>query len=108
VLNGKIIGDNITHRRALRAADALDGQALIAVRVNPQQATSTFEFDLGGVLETWRFDAARKAAHERPDDADEAWLLYTPSGNVLSLRDDGKYCYTRSSWTTEHWKPLNT
>lgn len=70
-------------RNALRD---LNGQALTYVSVNPKNGASEFGFDLGGRLETSRFDRQS-----------EQWMLYEPSGRVLSIRADGKYLHKLSN-----------
>jgi hypothetical protein len=55
-----------------------------------------FEFDLGGRLET------------RPRDRkSEQWLLYTPSGKVLTLRADKRFKFTQGDGSErEQWQSL--
>lgn len=47
-----------------------------------------FVFDLGGVLETSPYEL---------EDGYKNWMLFAPSGEVLSYRGDGRY----------HWGPAN-
>lgn len=79
----KLICHSESTRRIIeKALRNLDGQALQTVRVNPKNSLSEFGFDLGGRLETKRFN--RKS---------EQWLLYEPNGKVLTLRADTKYLH---------------
>lgn len=82
-LNDKVVADNTSTRRRIGKAMAnLNGQALVNTSVDVARGKSRFEFDLGGVLET-----------KRRDRNGLQWLLYEPSGHVLSLRADGKYSH---------------
>ena len=67
-------------RKIERAVSQLAGQALNSVQVEPVTGSTCFTFDLGCVLHCRRF--------ERGSDA-ELWLLYRPSGFVLSVYGDG-------------------
>lgn len=83
VFNGsRLIGDSDSKRRIDRAASFLNGQRLVKAWIVPRGMRSVFEFDLGGRLETKPFDRTS-----------EQWLLYEPTGNVLSVRADCKYAY---------------
>ena len=64
----------------------LNGQALTSVAVDPADGSSTFAFDLGCVLAT--HPAPDGAADDEPI---EQWMLYQPSGQVLTVRGDGRY-----------------
>ena len=76
----------------------LDGQCIESVYVHPDCST-TFEFDLGGVMETQPYE---------PGTDDEQWYLYEPGETVFSLRGDGTY--DRSFGATPpdeiEWVPL--
>jgi hypothetical protein len=77
----------------------LDGQALTSVTVN-KSYVSTFEFDLGGKLEAFPNYEAYEKTHD-------LWLLYEPSGNVFTLRADGKYQRAPGDGSGKHqWKTL--
>jgi hypothetical protein len=65
------------------ALEYIDGQKITNVEINSDTADTVFYFDLGGVLKTKGYS----------DDLYEQWLLFEPQGNVLSVRNDGKYCY---------------
>lgn len=87
-------------REIERALGRLNGQALVQVKVEPD-AQTVFTFELGDQLIT------------RPNIAEygtlqEQWLLYEPSGNVFTLRDDLKYSYNpgRTAAEDEVWIPL--
>ena len=61
---------------------------------------SIFEFDLGGKLEV----LPNYKDYEKTVDL---WLLYEPSGYVLTLRADGKYKRAPGDGSGKHqWKPL--
>ncbi|WPD23216.1 MAG: hypothetical protein SD837_01370 [Candidatus Electrothrix scaldis] len=81
---GKVIANSESKGKKIKKAiSELDGQALVQVTINPDYSCR-FEFDLGGRLET----LPNSEAYEK--DA-EQWLLYEPSGDVFTLRSDGKY-----------------
>lgn len=84
ILDGsRLIGSSRSANRSIdKAARFLNGQKLVKARVVPRSMRSYFHFDLGGRLETTPFDRTRVQ-----------WLLYEPSGNVLSIRADKKYSY---------------
>lgn len=94
---GKRIGGSSTDAKIRRAADFLNGQKLTRFSISPRTLRCVFRFDLGGSLMTRPFDKKR-----------EQWLLYEPSGNVLTLRADGRYRHARSDVPDREndWKPL--
>jgi len=69
-------------RKKQRAIGFLNGQKLRDMRVDVCTGSTSFVFDLGGVLEVRRFER---------DSRKELWLLYEPSGYVLHVRGDGTY-----------------
>ncbi|MDT7530925.1 hypothetical protein OVY29_19870 [Sphingopyxis sp. SE2] len=81
-----------------RATGMLDGQKLVSVHVNPSKGQSRFDFDLGGLLETWPVG---------DDLTEEQWFIYSPH-NVFTYRADGKYSLetpdTRAE--QERWLPF--
>jgi len=80
------------------AAEELDGQILRSVQVELAPLRSQFDFDLGGQL--------RLHPHF-PGEPDDVWLLYEPSGNVLTLRSDGTYSnHPADANTDPQWMPL--
>ena len=83
------------------AARELDGQKLTAIEADPKAGTSRFNFDLGGSLLTWPYD---------DEDNDEQWLLYLPSGDVLTYRADGYYSLGSGKLKEDEivWQPLAT
>ena len=91
----RIVGDSSSTLRIKRAANVLDGQKLISAVIIPRGSRSVFEFDLGGLLETNPYD--RKS---------EQWMLFEPSGYVLTYRADKRYSHSRSSTTPDeiNWK----
>ena len=72
--------DESTDHAIMHAAAFLDGQILDSVAVQSASAT-VFRFDLGGTLSTHPYAEGGE---------DEQWLLYEPTGTVLSVRGDGK------------------
>jgi hypothetical protein len=75
--------DDVTIARALRV---LNGQALTSVESSSADGSSTFAFDLGCVLRT--HPAPKGTYSEKPV---EQWMLFQPSGDVLTVRGDGQY-----------------
>jgi len=73
-------------RRIKRATVQLDGQKLVSLAVTPETGATRFDFDLGCVLHCRRF--------ERDSDA-ELWMLYKPSGYVLSVHANGTFSHQR-------------
>lgn len=78
-------------------------QAITEVRVNPVDASTVFTFDLGCVLKTT--PAPPDVYGSEPV---EQWMLFQPSGEVLTVRSDGMY--TLEPGDTEpadaRWMPL--
>jgi hypothetical protein len=97
---GEELANNESSRKVIRKALLeLDGQKLSSVTVNKSYVT-IFEFDLGGQLEV-------SPNYEDFERTDEMWLLYEPSGNVFTLRADGKYCRTPGDGSVkDKWKAL--
>jgi hypothetical protein len=92
----RVVGDSSSRKGVQRAADALDGQALVSAEIQVRGCRTVFEFDLGGRLVTRPYD--RKS---------EQWLLYTPSGKVLTLRADKQFSFTQGDGSEEErWQPL--
>ena len=81
-----------------RAADALNGQKLLAVDVEPAQGRSSFTFDLGGLLETWPFGDG--ATYEQ-------WMILTDK-EAFAYRSDGFYQHGQSNTPPDmvRWLPL--
>jgi hypothetical protein len=77
-----LVGDCSTKQTMDRAAEFLNGQKLIRTGVIARGMRATFEFDLGGRLETRPYDRTS-----------EQWMLYEPGGNVLTVRADMRYSY---------------
>ena len=78
--------------------EALGGQRLLAASADGSAGTSHFEFDLGGVIETSRFD----------DDTAGDWFVLTPEQMCLTYRGDGTYSWGPSTRTDAEqvWVPL--
>ena len=71
----KIVGDSSSSCAIRKAIDHLDSQALVQASFSYRGCRSVFEFDLGARLIT------------KPCDTDsEQWMLYEPTGKVLTLR----------------------
>jgi len=64
-----------------RATANLDGQKLSKIAVFPSAGRSRFEFDLGGIVETWPVG---------DDPTTEQWYIYGPD-SVFAYRADGQY-----------------
>ncbi len=90
--------DNSPDAEIVATASLMDGQRLMSVEINPATGKSLFRFDLGATLETWPYE----------DDNEEQWMLFTPSGYVLTYRADGYYCWCRSDQSPdeERWLQL--
>ena len=86
---GRILATGSDSRRAIdRAILALEGQKLTSANVNPNTGATCFIFDLGGVLECRRFEK---------DSDSELWMLYKPTGYVLTINGNGTFSHQRSS-----------
>jgi hypothetical protein len=83
--------------RIERAAAELEGQQLVSVAVEPETGATRFAFDLGCVLHCRRF--------ERDTDA-ELWMLYKPSGYVLSVHGNGTFSHQRASGVEKRFHPI--
>ena len=83
-LNDEEIANNTSSRKIIKnALLEIDGQLLTSVAIKKSHV-SIFEFDLGGRLEI----IPNHVDYKKTVDL---WLLYEPSGNVFTLRADGKY-----------------
>jgi hypothetical protein len=69
-----------------RALSVLRGQSLTVVTAGADDGRSSFAFDLACILKTWPTRPYDLAAG---DDQAE-WMLFQPSGEVLSLYADGQ------------------
>ena len=65
----------------------LSGQRLLDIRINANNGSTEFKFDLGATLHVRRFER---------DDAD-MWTLYKPSGYVVAVRGDGTYTHAKGN-----------
>jgi hypothetical protein len=80
---GKSFGSSSSSdARIQRAASFLNGEKLVRFALLPRGMHSIFEFDLGSILKTSPFSEKH-----------EQWLLYEPTGKVLSLRADKRYSH---------------
>ncbi len=97
----EIANDSSTRKTIKNALLEIDGQTLTSVTIKKSYIT-VFEFDLGGRLEI----IPNHVDYEKNVDL---WLLYEESGNVFSLRADGKYCHGPGDGSVkEKWKSLST
>ena len=90
-------------RTISRALGVLNGQALLSAEAAPLNGSSTFAFDLGCVL------ATRPSPAITPDDERaEQWMLFQPSGQVLTVRGDGQYSQHAGSAPPDdrRWAPI--
>lgn len=86
--DGRLATSSSSARQIERAIQQLDGQKLVSAVVNPETGATQFVFDLGCVLDCRRF--------ERNSDK-ELWMLYKPSGYVLSVHGNGAVSHERGS-----------
>lgn len=84
-IDGRTVRDAQPRKIVDKALQALDGQALVGVLLNPRGARTRFLFDLGAVLETRPWD--RKG---------EQWMLFMPDRRVLTFRADRRYSLHRA------------
>jgi hypothetical protein len=84
-------------RRIERATAQLEGQELLSVAVEPETGATRFAFDLGCVLYCRRF--------ERDTDT-ELWILYKPSGYVLSVQGNGTFSHQRDTEVEKRLRPV--
>ena len=75
-------------RRIERATAQLDGQKMVSVEVEPTTGATRFAYDLGCVLHCRRFNR---------DSDSELWMLYKPSGYVLSVHGNGTVSHQRAT-----------
>lgn len=69
-----------------RALGVLNGQAISAVTIDPTNGSTRFDFDLACALTT---TPAPPGTYSTP--TVYQWLLFQPSGDVLTVRSDGRY-----------------
>ena len=83
-------------RKIKQAADFLNGQALQDASFHYRGCRSVLTFDLGG----------RLVVGSRPPDY-EAWLLYEPTGKVLTLKADKTFSHHPSDTSPDSvaWRP---
>ena len=99
--NGKRLAHSESDDETIAKATAqLDGQCLKRLWMEPGTVVTHFEFDLGAVLTTFPCND--------DDEPEEQWILFEPSGDVLSVRSDNRFCHG-SGETPPHeekWLPL--
>ena len=104
-LKGEFVGDSNSEKGIQNTIRELDGQKLVRVTANYLPGHTVFEFDLGGRLTARPYDKF----YEEPS---EQWLLFEPSGDVLTLRADGMYRHqskhTRLDQQEWQWHTLPT
>ena len=100
-LNGRFVGDSNSEKGIQKTVVELNGQKLVRATANQLPGHSVFEFDLGGRLTTRPYDKS----YEGPS---IQWMLFEPSGDVLSLRGDGLYSHQPGSTppNEERWQSL--
>lgn len=69
-----------------RACATLDGQALSEVKLDTEQFSTEFQFDLGGILRTSPFEK-----DEDDEDPMDQWLLFCQDKCVLTYCSDGTF-----------------
>jgi hypothetical protein len=84
-------------RQIERATAQLEGQKLVRVEVEPRTSATCFAFDLGCLLRCRRFER---------DTDDELWILYKPSGYVLSVQGNGMFYHQRATEANKRPKPI--
>ncbi len=100
--NGKHLAHSESDDEAIAKATAqLDGQCLKRLWMEPGTVVTHFEFDLGAVLKTFPYD-------DDDDEPNEQWMLFEPSGDVLSVRSDNQFCHGSGETPPngEQWLPL--
>lgn len=94
--NGKELARGASSlKRIERGMSHLDGQNLTSVEVSPTTGATRFAFDLGCLLECRRLEQ---------ESDEELWLLYKPSGYVLSVYGNGTLSH-RQSTVRERQRP---
>ncbi len=98
-LEGRLAAHSESSREIIEIALAhLRGQILTKVSVTPRTGASSFEFDLGGRLETRRYEHFNDDGEPYP-----SWMFFDNQEHVLTYRADGKYAYQLSIKPTESW-----
>ena len=96
---GNRLGTKRMRSNIERVTHYLEGQKLVSFSIKPQNLRSIFKFDLGGKLVTMTTPFDKEL---------ELWMVYEPTGKILTLRGDGRYSYPTSTYTppnTRAWKP---
>lgn len=94
VQNGKHLAHNESDDETIEKATAqIDGQCLERLWTETEMVVTHFKFDLGAVLTTFPYDDDDPNFPYDEDDPYELWSLYEPSGDVLSVRSDSRYCH---------------
>lgn len=84
-----------------KATNQLDGQYLERLSMEPGTVATRFEFDLGGVLSTLPYE-------DDDDMPDEQWMLFEPSGDVVSIRSGNRFSHQSGDTLPNEvqWLPL--
>lgn len=83
-LYDKFLAESESSRRKIQnALWDLDGQKLVNMELDNKTGDTTFLFDLGGRLKTTHYEG----------ELYDLWHLYEPNGNILTIRNDGKFNY---------------
>lgn len=87
-----------TVEKTLLATANLNGQKLTKISMFPSTGRSKFEFDLGGLFETWPVGDDRTT---------KQWIIYGPDA-VFTYRADGQYSLQLADTPPEmtRWQPL--
>jgi hypothetical protein len=85
-------------RRIERAMARLEGQELASIIVQPETGATHFAFDLGCALRCRRFER---------DTDEELWMLYKPSGHVLSVHGNGTFSHQRATEVEKRFQPID-
>jgi hypothetical protein len=87
-----LVTDASSFRKIGAAIRRLEGQKLVEMLLKPATGATQLKFDLGFELHVRRLD---------PESDAEIWMLYKPSGYVLSVYGNGTFSHGRSSRARE-------
>jgi len=84
-----------------KATNQLNGQRLEKLWIEPGTVATRFEFDLGGILSTFTYE-------NDDDEPNKQWMLFEPSGNVVSIRSDNRFSRNLGDTPPDEvqWLPL--
>lgn len=99
--DGDEIANSETAETAIdNALKQIDGQKLLGVDATPDNATSVFRFEHGVEFHTWPWA-------EIDGDLADQWMLSMHSGEVFTLRQDGRCCLGPGSQPMSHMEWLS-